>query len=316
MPLLTSHSIQVAYPCAMQHRIFIGALVACTWFAACETGAPSPPPGVQPDARKGFQIALVSCGQCHAFNPESVPQVAPRWHEIAEAYRGERDALAAFLDDPAARGPRMASAVERFGPMPDMGLDRQQALHIAAFVAEADFAPERWWPEGIKQWEGEPQAMNALERAGQIARATKGVLGSQLLAALAEGGPAHAVPFCNERAIPLTDSMSVALNARVRRVSDRPRNPENAATGSALAYLTAGHQRLAAGEPLEPALATANGQHTAFIPITTNGMCLACHGTPDPATQALLAEHYPDDQATGYAENQLRGAWIVEFDAD
>ena len=121
----------------MQHRIFIGALVACTWFAACETGAPSPPPGVQPDARKGFQIALVSCGQCHAFNPESVPQVAPRWHEIAEAYRGEREALAAFLDDPAAHGPRMASAVERFGPMPDMGLDRRQALHVAAQIAAA-----------------------------------------------------------------------------------------------------------------------------------------------------------------------------------
>ena len=43
--------------------------------------------------------------------------------------------------------------------------------------------------------------------------------------------------------------------------------------------------------------------------------CLACHGAPEqiPAeVAAILAERYPDDQATGYAVGDLRGALWAE----
>jgi hypothetical protein len=49
----------------------------------------------------------------------------------------------------------------------------------------------------------------------------------------------------------------------------------------------------------------------------TNKLCLKCHGGADDideATKAALAEKYPDDQATGYGDSQLRGMFVVEFD--
>jgi hypothetical protein len=52
-----------------------------------------------------------------------------------------------------------------------------------------------------------------------------------------------------------------------------------------------------------------------YYPIVTNAMCLQCHGTEgvdiSPSTQAVIDRQYPDDQATGYGEKQLRGLFVV-----
>lgn len=207
--------------------------------------------------------------------------------------------------------------------MPDMGLTAQQARDLAAFIAEASFHPvtgaltqQERWSEGA---EGATEAP-LLDQAVAVARTTKGTLGKRLMTALAKGGPEFAVPFCNERAIPLTDSVSSALNARVRRVSDRPRNPANRAEGQALEYIQAGHAALKAGQPVHPQGSQAGDVFTAYVPIVTNGMCLQCHGdlreTLLPSTHERILESYPDDAAIGYAENELRGIWVVELSTE
>jgi hypothetical protein len=47
-------------------------------------------------------------------------------------------------------------------------------------------------------------------------------------------------------------------------------------------------------------------------PIPTAGLCLTCHGTELPPTvRQVLAERYPADRATGFAEGDIRGAFVV-----
>ncbi|MGB6037776.1 MAG: DUF3365 domain-containing protein, partial [Cryomorphaceae bacterium] len=54
-----------------------------------------------------------------------------------------------------------------------------------------------------------------------------------------------------------------------------------------------------------------------YYPITTNTMCLKCHGEPNTqvnqSTLAVLKALYPEDEATGYGENELRGIWVVQM---
>jgi len=57
-------------------------------------------------------------------------------------------------------------------------------------------------------------------------------------------------------------------------------------------------------------LADRSGRLGAFSPIELASFCTRCHGEPDklaPGVSGMLAELYPDDRATGFAEGDLRG---------
>jgi hypothetical protein len=46
-------------------------------------------------------------------------------------------------------------------------------------------------------------------------------------------------------------------------------------------------------------------------------MCLGCHGKNiAPEVQAKLDELYPEDQATGFSEGDLRGAFVISWQQD
>ncbi len=152
----------------------------------------------------------------------------------------------------------------------------------------------------------------------QAAMQTKGALGGQLMQAIEAGGPEGAVAFCNTRAIPITEEMSTRLGMEVTRVSDRPRNPDNAADEEELAIIAQFRDALARGaEPL-PEVREHHDKVVGYYPIVTSDMCLKCHGTEgrdiSPATQAVIDSSYPQDLATGYGENQLRGLFVVTMD--
>ena len=151
----------------------------------------------------------------------------------------------------------------------------------------------------------------------QIAMAAQKELGSNLMKALAEGGPEYALEFCSERALVLTDSMGLLQNAKVRRVSDQNRNPLNVANEPELAYIRKVKAALANGQSVEPQLTTTEGSHIGYYPIVTNGMCLQCHGQTGqdilPGTLVKIEALYPEDLAVGYGTNELRGIWVVEM---
>jgi len=154
----------------------------------------------------------------------------------------------------------------------------------------------------------------------QLAGETQKVLGSNLMKAINEGGPVNALEFCNINAYPLTDSMATALKAHITRVTDQPRNPENAANDSQLTYIASAKQKLAAGKKVDPELSVIDGMVTGYYPIITNQMCMQCHGSEneqiDNNTLAKINELYPDDKATGYGVGELRGIWVVEMDSE
>ena len=157
-----------------------------------------------------------------------------------------------------------------------------------------------------------------LERGRQHAMATQAVLGKNLAHAIQTQGTDGALAFCNLKAYPLTDSMATSLGVEIKRVSDKNRNPGNAANEEELHYITTAKEQLSQGEEAKPEVHQADGQLKGYYPILTNQMCLQCHGKPNEditsATMAKIRELYPADKATGYNENELRGIWVVTMD--
>ena len=152
----------------------------------------------------------------------------------------------------------------------------------------------------------------------QLAKETQTALGGNLKRALENGGPVAAVSFCQTRAIPITDEMSAKLDANIRRVSDRPRNPDNRASGLELDLIRQFKAALARGDKPTPAVREVEDRMIGYYPIVTNGMCLQCHGTVGSEitaeTHAVIEEAYPTDQATGYGANELRGLFVIAMD--
>ena len=137
------------------------------------------------------------------------------------------------------------------------------------------------------------------------------LLGSQLKQKIAEGGPENALEFCNINAIPLTESISKKYNVSIKRVSDQYRNPDNAANPQEIAVITTYKAMLAAGKMPEGLLK--DGYY--YSPIVTNAMCLQCHGTPGKEmteqTHKKIKSLYPQDKATGYGVDELRGIFSI-----
>lgn len=156
-----------------------------------------------------------------------------------------------------------------------------------------------------------------IDSAKSYAQGTQMQLSSNLMAAMTKDGPVGAISFCNERAIELTDSMSTNLGVSIKRVSDKPRNPNNAASTDELAFIQSIKTAIKNGEKPMPEFHDLKNSNTTYLPILTNGLCLKCHGveTEDisPETLNKLNELYPKDLARGYSLNDLRGIWVIDI---
>ena len=170
-----------------------------------------------------------------------------------------------------------------------------------------------------------PPAIDSV-RLGE-ARTAATALGSDLMTMLtqelARGGPAAAIAVCADSAQVRTTRRQQAGIA-VRRVGTRVRNPANTPDSLEAAVLNAFQADLAAGRlPADTTvLETLAGGHTRLRylrPVRVQEPCLTCHGPaagiPD-SVRAILAQRYPNDQATGYAVGDLRGAVSVQVAQD
>ncbi|GAA3938562.1 hypothetical protein GCM10022406_23440 [Hymenobacter algoricola] len=147
-----------------------------------------------------------------------------------------------------------------------------------------------------------------------LTRSADQELRRQLAARLSAGGVAAALPVCRPEGYATTDSLARIFRAVPRRLSRRPRNPQNQAP------LTAAD--------LRPDTATAHLVRRidaeTFVyqrPITlTDAQCLRCHGTVGrdvaAADYALIKQQYPADQATGYRLGDAMGVWQVRLHRD
>ncbi len=158
---------------------------------------------------------------------------------------------------------------------------------------------------------------NYLETGKELSMRTKSSLAKYLVTAISERGAEGAVEFCNTKAIPVTDSMSLELDAKIKRVSDQPRNPANLANEAEFSYIKKWKNAHASGEEQPPFVTESNGKMVGYYPIITNQMCMQCHGKPDKeinmATLKKIKKLYPTDKAVGYAENEIRGIFVIEM---
>jgi hypothetical protein len=153
--------------------------------------------------------------------------------------------------------------------------------------------------------------------ATELARTLSG----QLLAAVADGGPAGAIEFCSREAVLLSDGVVAELGEgwAVKRTALRTRNPANAPDALEARALDRFHAAESAGGGLEDHVQrTADGDFRYYRPLRIAPLCMECHGDPEamqPAVRQALADRYPEDAATGYAVGELRGLIRVSVPA-
>jgi len=161
---------------------------------------------------------------------------------------------------------------------------------------------------------------NYQEQGRKLVKRTAKALGGELMTAMAQGGPTKAVKVCNIKALPVTAQVAQLTNSRIKRVTDKPRNPLNTATDNELDIINSMKQQLTAGTQPTPLVQENQHTVTGYYPIITQQICLSCHGVEgtqiNHSTLRVIQELYPNDLATGYGANQLRGLFVVEMKKD
>lgn len=159
----------------------------------------------------------------------------------------------------------------------------------------------------------------ALAKADAAATALGERLQARMAEATANGGPAAAVEVCAGEAQALTASIGAEHGVRVGRTSVRLRNPADAAPDWVAPWLAENSDKRAGDVFGFARVDEVGGTRKARVlkPISVHGRCLTCHGPKErvaPEVVAVLAAKYPDDQAFGYGEGDVRGALWAEVD--
>lgn len=299
--------------------------IATGTFSGCDDKAQ------HPDAVHIAYIAQ-NCYGCHNPAAPEEQRIAPSLGEITAHYKTRfgdeeafREAITGYIANPGTKNSQNPAWVEKYGVMPRMSFTESRLNEALRYMYNHNFESEEWKSE----WSGFladsdkinkllNRSMSPMEVGLQSAMKTKSALGSQLMQALKTRGAAGAVTFCNEKAQPITNQMAEELDVKVKRVSDRARNPLNQANEEQLKIIEQYKKDLATGKKLKGVLIEKDGRSIAHFPIRTNQMCMQCHGMPGseikPETQNAIRERYPDDEATGYRPGQLRGLFVVEMD--
>ncbi|MCB9226715.1 MAG: DUF3365 domain-containing protein [Chitinophagales bacterium] len=279
---------------------------------------------------EGLKIVDQNCITCHLPKAGMDNRIAPPLFAVKQHYytKGMQETefiknMTDFLLSPKIEHSKMPNAIEKFGLMPNLGMNKEQYEAVALYIYRAELEKPGWFEEHHKKematmmQNAEEGTEDYLKKGMNIALATKAELGKNLLNAIQTKGTDKALDFCNEKAIVLTDSMANELGAKIKRVSDKNRNPNNVANEQEQAYITLAKAAIAQNGKATPKVFEENGKMVGYYPITTNAMCLQCHGNIgtdiNEKTLAAINQHYPNDKATGYASDELRGIWVVEM---
>jgi hypothetical protein len=161
-----------------------------------------------------------------------------------------------------------------------------------------------------RQSEPPPVSPAQMQRAQATLLPLKQQLQSELIGAL-DGGPLQAIEVCKVRAPEIAAALSFG-DIRMGRTSHRLRNPENAPEEWMRPLL---QHYVEHPEDREPRAVGIDAESYGYVePITLRPLCTACHGKQlDSTVETLLAEHYPQDQATGFEAGDFRGMFWVRL---
>jgi len=154
----------------------------------------------------------------------------------------------------------------------------------------------------------------------QAAQAAKGeiawkALGASLLAelskAIATRQASGAIDVCRTLAPRLCAEIGTEYGVTIGRTAVKLRNPGNQIPDWA-------KQHIAAGDGNPATLRHEDGRLGLLQAIRLMPLCVQCHGQPaelGAGVAAAIAQHYPNDQATGFRVGDLRGWFWVEVPA-
>ena len=277
--------------------------------------------------QEGLSLMIQNCYSCHNPETEEGKRLAPPMIAVKKHYVDATDskeafiaAFSTFLENPTRDNSKMPGAIKRFGVMPNLSFPKEKVALIADYIYDNEIDSPEWFEEHYKREHGKAKAPYEVgDYASQgmhYALTTKGVLGKNLMGAIKTKGTEGAITFCNTKAYPLTDSMATFHNVTIKRVSDKPRNADNQANETELAHIQTFKDAAAKGEEVKPIIEEQGKAIRFYAPIKTNEMCLQCHGKKESLAESVkskLANLYPNDKATGYDINEIRGIWSIEF---
>ncbi len=133
-------------------------------------------------------------------------------------------------------------------------------------------------------------------------------LSTRLIEAMSSGGSAAAIEVCSREAPKIAAAVGEQHGVAIGRTSLKLRNPKNAPPEWARTLV---EKKTEDTQFVE----LPDGGIGALLPIKLKTQCLACHGPIDQIAEDIktkLTELYPDDQATGFKDGDLRGwFWVV-----
>lgn len=153
------------------------------------------------------------------------------------------------------------------------------------------------------------QQRGLVERAAEARQAMAGALMSRLLTTMEADGAAAAIEICAVEAPAIAERIGREHGLQIGRTAHRLRNPANQPPDWAVPLV---EHRVEESR----VLAGPGGRVGVWSPIHVAGPCLSCHGPSDalaPGVAEVLSQRYPADQATGFAEGELRGGFWVEL---
>lgn len=149
---------------------------------------------------------------------------------------------------------------------------------------------------------------NRLERARAARKSLASTLKEELQGAVSEESFSGAVEFCRDRAPEIAQSVAEKKDVAIGRTSHRLRNPDNEPPE----WATEAVERKEA----ETYVFRGPEREVGYLrPIKLKGLRVNCHGAEEelaPGVSEALAEHYPEDRATGFKVGDLRGWFWVE----
>ncbi|WNO10775.1 DUF3365 domain-containing protein [Teredinibacter sp. KSP-S5-2] len=141
-------------------------------------------------------------------------------------------------------------------------------------------------------------------------------LKTRLKTGIQDGGPTKAIAVCHEEAEKIAAKHS-EQGWLVRRVSDRPRNPNNAAQGWEGKMLTDLKKNYDVGSEKKYLSEQVGNEFRLMKSIAIDAVCLTCHGENiQGELKDKLDALYPNDLARGYKMEDFRGAFSVTYTAE
>jgi hypothetical protein len=160
----------------------------------------------------------------------------------------------------------------------------------------------------------------ALLRAREMATALGDDIRGMLIREIEKGGLSSAIRVCSEQAQEKTSEFSARAGHYAKRVSLKIRNPQNtpdAEERRRLETFSVLKQQNRLEQEYVDVVTDSKGEVLLYMkPLIVADLCTRCHGTKETIpvqVKAVLAERYPNDQATGFGVGDVRGAISVKI---